>query len=650
MTDNPYTLSNFLKPLAPFASLIPVPKVPTQPSPVAPIAPKNQMASTINTNAPAVPNMSMLGSVQPPATPASTGGIHTVAGGDTLSSIATKNGMSLNQLLDLNPQYRVNPNLIKPGESVNISGAPTFSTQPKPTTAGGVIVNPSTGGVVTPPSVPDLNAIQSQVSGISSQIPSIQQGIQGLPPATPTPTTPVVPTTEPPAPSPMANPLFTSPEYEAAIKAYGESLPLTPEEIANKEDINRLQGSLRTAYTGEANRPIPLEFITGRQRSLENRELALEQPLQAQAALLQAKRTASLDASKFKLDTEAAKLGALREFSKPIAVSPGSSLINPYSGKTVAAGTPPADIQARDTFYNLAQTYPDAKITWDDTLTPQQNLANAQKAASASGSFEAKNTLYAINPLTGQPTLINKLGGTGTPTTGGGGAFGGTTPSTGGGLTVDNLAPELKSALNSIGDISFFDSSKTTPAQLPYLQRAAEQLGIPLLSQKDADAVQTAYQSFSSASSLIDQIKRLVANVIKAPDNAIAQSIQSAKLKAIEIAPSLSTDNDAKQFISARKSVLSLLTRAAGEKGTLTNQDVARIANALPSYGDSATLAAQKAANMTEVLQSVFSGSVKTYIGGVGGSPSSKAGTGDQPQTMTLNGKTFTRQANGTYK
>ena len=149
-------------------------------------------------------------------------------------------------------------------------------------------------------------------------------------------------------------------------------------------------------------------------------------------------------------------------------------------------------------------------------------------------------------------------------------------------------------------------------------------MGVPLLSKEDANKVQESLQSFSSARALVDQIVNLSGKVLTASDSAGDQTAQAMKLKAIELAPSLSTNNDAKQFISARNSVLSLLTRAAGEKGVLTNQDIARIAQALPSYSDSATLAAQKASNFSSVLQSVLTGALNAYIGTPGNSGGGK--------------------------
>ena len=96
-------------------------------------------------------------------------------------------------------------------------------------------------------------------------------------------------------PSPCSKPSIHKPGYEKAKSEYEKALPLTPEEIANQEAINALDASIRTGITGEADRPIPLQFIA-RPKAIEERGLALEAPLQAKAALMQAKRLASLEA------------------------------------------------------------------------------------------------------------------------------------------------------------------------------------------------------------------------------------------------------------------------------------------------------------------------------------------------------------------
>lgn len=54
----------------------------------------------------------------PPTGPATR--IHVVRAGDTLSRIAQQNGLTLAQLLALNPQFAANPNKIRPGQEVRL--------------------------------------------------------------------------------------------------------------------------------------------------------------------------------------------------------------------------------------------------------------------------------------------------------------------------------------------------------------------------------------------------------------------------------------------------------------------------------------------------------------------------------------------------
>src|SRR5687767_12713089 len=58
---------------------------------------------------------------------------YTVKPGDTLSKIATRQGITLKQLLDANPQYKVNPNKLKVGDVLNLdTEAGNAQTQPLP--------------------------------------------------------------------------------------------------------------------------------------------------------------------------------------------------------------------------------------------------------------------------------------------------------------------------------------------------------------------------------------------------------------------------------------------------------------------------------------------------------------------------------------
>lgn len=270
--------------------------------------------------------------------------------------------------------------------------------------------------------------------------------------------------------------------------------------------------------------------------------------------------------------------------------------------------------QARDTAFNLLQTYPDIGVQYDTSKSAQQNLQAIQSALPTSQKYQASLMVLSTNPLTGQPTLLKK-GSSGGGSTG---SSGGVSSGVSGGQTV-SIPTEIQPAIQSVVGKQYIDMGKLNTAQIPSAQRISAATGIPLLSKEDANAVQTAFASFSSADALINQVKKLSGDVLTAPNDVSSQAKQFARLNTISLAPFLSTDNSAKQFISARNSLLSLITRASGEKGVLTDADVKRISDALPSFGDNKDLAAQKAANMSDVINSVLQGAVTAYIGSATG-------------------------------
>jgi LysM repeat protein len=189
--------------------------------------------------------------------------------GDTLSAIAGRNGMSLSQLLANNPQYRSNPNMIQPGQAVNLTGGKPVV--PSLTTSNGQNINPKTGGVSggTSPVMPDITKVA--------------------------PDTTVAPTPEVAPPAPKT-------EAELAADAYQKIQAQTPEETQNAKDLAGIQEAERKAIFNTAGQAIPLEFVTGQQRRIQESASDASRPFEAQAALLQAKRVAALDASKFTLD------------------------------------------------------------------------------------------------------------------------------------------------------------------------------------------------------------------------------------------------------------------------------------------------------------------------------------------------------------
>ena len=335
------------------------PAVPTMnatPSNFTPAPTVNQSAASLNFT-PATPPMTPA-----PATPAQTGpSSHTVRSGDTLSAIASQNGMSLKDLLALNPQFQANPNLINPGDSVVLGEGQNFT--PDPLAGQFQTPDPLAGQNFTQDPTQAFTPVPQADQINSSQAPNFTPVPQGQPsPVAPTApavprtstgetinietggvVTPSVPTPAPVATAgstagapaaPSASSVSGTPGYDSAVSSFESNLNLTPEEIANQEEINRLETSRRAAFTGESNRPIPLEFITGRQQQIEQRALDLAAPLQSKAALLQAKRTAALESSKFRVGVEEAKLAREDAAKKPVS---GTSFYDPTTGKFIQA-------------------------------------------------------------------------------------------------------------------------------------------------------------------------------------------------------------------------------------------------------------------------------------------------------------------------
>lgn len=117
-----------------------------------------------------------------------------------------------------------------------------------------------------------------------------------------------------------------------------------------------------------------------------NRQTALGGLAQQQATnalgLQQTIRQGNIDAAK-----------TLVTAAQPSTVSPGSSLVSPLNGDTTFGGAGAySDYQAQQTYFNLAQNFPDAQIpAYNPQYTAQQNLQIAQQAASQSPSFQSRN-------------------------------------------------------------------------------------------------------------------------------------------------------------------------------------------------------------------------------------------------------------------
>lgn len=618
------------------------------------------------------------------------------------------------------------PTYTAPTSSGNSSATPTIPT----ISSYGLTPEQYANIVAAQKSLGTLN--QLKAAGINELPKNVD--IKTLIPTTPTtsaaPTVPTTPNTSSqpftaapgfPSLATQTSPINSSETSNQLLDRLLKAMVPSSEETGLQGRLANLEASRRLSYQDIEGQPIATPFITGQKAAIDKTIDLQSQNVSTQLANLQGQRNSVVTA-----------LGSALQFQKPTSLSIGETLVNPLTGEVIAGSGNIADKQSMDTFYNLLQQYPDAGIVYDPNKSWSDNLTAAQQLASRSPSFEAKGTVYAINPLTGEPQVIHKMTGpsgwesgggstifgpgtaasapssggsgggisvgssgsavsalqqwliskgftipdgptgyygpqtqaavaafqqaAGVDTSGGGvGTFGPRTraaaaaqgfsmPSgstggatSGGGSTggssspsMTGLAPQLRAALVDLGGLQFFDASKVTPQQLPYLQRAAQQYGVPLLAKEDANKIQESYSAVKGSGALVNQIKDLSGKVLLAGNDRISMTMQAARLAAIEKAPGISTDDNAKKFIAARNSILSLIARAAGEKGTLTEQDVQRIAQALPSYSDNKELAKQKAAELSQVLEAVFRGSVQAYLGNSAPATGSSGG-GNEP-------------------
>lgn len=177
----------------------------------------------------------------------------------------------------------------------------------------------------------------------------------------------------------------------------------------------------------------------------------------------------------------------------------------------------------------------------------------------------------------------------------------------GGGMNIPTF---LQPAIGNIGGVQYIDSGKISSAQLPYAQQVAAQNNIPLLTEEDVNKLQEAQSSFGGASELVNTIATNGLNLIYA--ETIPQALaQRATLEARALIPG----TQEKYFKDTVGSFISLITRAAGEKGVLTTGDVERIRLALPNFSDTRAVAQQKATQLQSVLNSTMQGALSAYLG-----------------------------------
>jgi hypothetical protein len=74
-------------------------------------------------------------------------------------------------------------------------------------------------------------------------------------------------------------------------------------------------------------------------------------------------------------------------------------------------------------------------------------------------------------------------------------------------------------------------------------------------------------------------------------------------------------DEAVKLYENQKKAFLSMISRALGEKGVLTDFDLARVERALPKIGDNASIAQKDFATLSQILEDIKMGTTSTYGG-----------------------------------
>lgn len=449
-------------------------------------------------------------------------------------------------------------------------------------------------------------------------------------------------------------------------------------------ESDAFDASRRKSFRDIEGQPISMPFLTGQESAWEKTYGDQGIALQNKLANIQAKRVADISAGTSNIDLLMKEREYQSGLNKPVTVGSGSALVDPTTGKSIyeneaLGGSGAAGIQE----FNLAQeqgfsgSYLDflnakkyvtatGKVI-TDPLTGKQMIINPVSNISgvgAGGSVGGGTTLGTAqagvsldvgargDSVSQLQSFLNSNGystapdapgsygqgtqravaafqkATGVDTSGGGvGTFGPRTQAVAsgmgfalsggqtGGSNLSAIPAEIRASISDIGGLQFIDQSKLKSTQLPTAQRISEQYGIPLLSASQSTAIRDASSAYSSATSIVNQIASTGQGLFT------AGTIQDA----IAMGPVLSAQaaikgTNANLYKSGVDSLLSILTRAAGEKGVLTSQDVQRIKNAIPMFSwtgaDTAESAKQKLTNLQTLFDEIFSGALTSYIGG----------------------------------
>lgn len=193
------------------------------------------------------------------------------------------------------------------------------------------------------------------------------------------------------------------------------------------------------------------------------------------------------------------------------------------------------------------------------------------------------------------------------------------------------IPPQIQAAISRVAGIQYIDTTKLNEKQKPFAQNISIQHKIPFIDETSAKELKKAEHAYNSALGLMNTIENTAFKVIK------AQNFQNIPGQLVRITKGRFTRNpEVVAYTNAIDAFLSMLTRAAGEKGVLTTIDVNRIKKALPKQYDTVESAKASLATLKSVFNSEVQGAVSAYLGIEG-----QQQTGETNQGQTKSGVKF---------
>lgn len=218
-----------------------------------------------------------------------------------------------------------------------------------------------------------------QTSGLVAPAPQSTAHALQTPPA------PKVQTTaSAPAPKPLFPDIVTSLSGRATqpstmttsgMKAYDDAVKYQRD---LKENISQQRADI---YSD----PVSARVMQGREAAVQ--QANLEKLTAAQEAVNQQQQQIGFGQAQQTLEQSA--LQQAGSLAQPVQVAPGSTLVSPTGGEQVAGGLGGyVNYQTAEQVMGLISQYPDAGYAYNPSLTPQQNLQNAQAAIQASPTYQ----------------------------------------------------------------------------------------------------------------------------------------------------------------------------------------------------------------------------------------------------------------------